>query len=365
MSLKTKSCCFRSCPPPDGNRSKRRALLPLLAVLLLLSACSPRPEPDDSLRIGVALYTQDDTFISTVAQNLEWLAQDEESRIGQKITLLISDSRSNQTTQMDQVDRFLNRGCDVLCVNLVDRTAAAVIVDKAEAAGVPLIFFNRQPVDEDIQRWEQTFYVGASAPESGTLQGQLVLDAWNRDRERLDRNGDGVLQYVMLEGEPGHQDSLLRTEYAIKALTDGGVEVERLARDTANWNRAQAAARTRQWLEDFGDPIEVILSNNDDMALGAIDALSETDRELEDWPLIVGVDATAPAQEAIASGLLYGTVLNDSRGQAQAMLDLALALYAGDDPAQAVDLEDEHYVWLPYRQVTKENLPQLPAQYNS
>lgn len=166
----------------------------------------------------------------------------------------------------------------------------------------------------------------------------------------------------MLEGEPGHQDSLLRTEYAIKALTDGGVEVERLARDTANWNRAQAAARMRQWLEDYGDQIEVILSNNDDMALGAIDALSETDQELEDWPLIVGVDATAPALEAVAAGQLYGTVLNDAKGQAQAMVDLALALYTGEDPAQAVALEDGHYIWLPYRQVTREDLTQLPAQ---
>ena len=355
MRLKIKSCSSRSCRPPGGERR-----LLLLVALLLLSACSPRQEPDDRLRIGVALYTQDDTFISTMAQNLEQLVQEEESRIGQKITLFISDSRSNQTTQMDQVDRFLNRGCDVLCVNLVDRTAAAVIVDKAAEAEVPLIFFNRQPVDEDIQRWDQTYYVGASAPESGTLQGRLVLDAWQSGRDRLDRNGDGVLQYVMLEGEPGHQDSLLRTEYSIRAVTDGGVEVERLARDTANWNRAQAAARTRQWLEEYGDQIEVILSNNDDMALGSIDALSETDRALEDWPLIVGVDATAPALEALAAGQLYGTVFNDGRGQAQAMLDLALALYTGADPAQAVELEDGHYVWLPYRPVTREDLTQLP-----
>ena len=354
MRRKIKSCCSRLC-----RRRGVRGLALLLAALLLPS-CAPRQEQDDGLRIGVALYTQDDTFISTVSQNLEQLAQEEESRINQKITLLISDSRSNQTTQMDQVDRFLNRGCDVLCVNLVDRTAAAVIADKAEAAGVPLIFFNRQPVDEDIQRWDQIYYVGASAPESGTLQGQLVLDAWRDDQERLDRNGDGVLQYVMLEGEPGHQDSLLRTEYSIKALTDGGVEVERLARDTANWNRAQAAARTRQWLEDYGDQIEVILSNNDDMALGAIDALSETGRELEDWPLIVGVDATAPALEALVAGQLYGTVFNDSKGQAQAMVDLALALYTGQDPAQAVELEDGHYVWLPYRPVTRDDLTQLP-----
>lgn len=354
MRLKIKNCSSRSCRPRGG----KRRLLPLLLALLLLSACSPRQERDDSLRIGVALYTQDDTFISAMAQDLEQLVQEEENRIGQKITLFISDSRSNQTTQMDQVDRFLNRGCDVLCVNLVDRTAAAVVVDKAAEAGVPLIFFNRQPVDEDIQRWDQTYYVGASAPESGALQGQLVLDAWHSGRERLDRNGDGVLQYVMLEGEPGHQDSLLRTEYSIRAITDGGVEVERLARDTANWNRAQAAARVRQWLEDYGEQIEVILSNNDDMALGSIDALSETDRELEDWPLIVGVDATAPALEAVAAGQLYGTVFNDSRGQAKAMVDLALALYTGADPAQAVELEDGHYVWLPYRPVTREDLAQ-------
>ena len=123
MRLRTKSCCFPSLPK----------LLPVLLSLVLLSACGGGERPDDSLRIGVALYSQDDTFISALAQDLAQLAQEEEGRIGQKITLLISDSRHNQTTQMDQVDRFLARGCDVLCVNMVDRTGAAVIVDKAEA----------------------------------------------------------------------------------------------------------------------------------------------------------------------------------------------------------------------------------------
>ena len=160
----------------------------------------------------------------------------------------------------------------------------------------------------------------------------------------------------MLEGEPGHQDALLRTEYTIQTITDQGIEVERLARDTANWNRAQAAARIASWLEEFGDQIEVVLSNNDDMALGAIDALKETGRPLKDWPLIVGIDATAPALEAVEAGQLYGTVFNDSRGQAQAILDLAMALCHGEDPAGAVELVDGHYVWLPYQLVTRENL---------
>ena len=329
----------------------------LLALLLPLAACGGQEAEADTLRIGVALYTQDDTFISTVAQHLERLTQEAEERTGLKITLFMQDGRSSQATQMDQVDRLLSRGCNVLCVNIVDRTAAAVIVDKAEAEGVPLIFFNRQPVDEDIQRWDQVYYVGASAQESGTLQGLLVLGAWEQSRETLDRNGDGILQYAMLEGEPGHQDSLLRTEYSIKALTDAGVEVEKLVSDTANWNRAQGAARTAQWIAEFGDRVEVIFSNNDDMALGAIDALlsAAPDR----WPLIVGVDATEPALEAVAAGHLYGTVFNDGRGQAQAMLDLALALHGGKDPAEAVEMTDGHYIWLPYRPVTHEDLEQF------
>ena len=351
MSLTTKNCSSRS-------PLNRLAVL-LLSALLLLSACGARQQsPEvDTLRVGVALYSQDDTFISTVVQDLERIAQETERASGVKITLSVVDGRSNQTTQLEQVDRFLSRDYDVLCINIVDRTAAAVVIDKAEAEGVPLIFFNRQPVDEDIQRWDQIFYVGVSAQGNGALQGQLVLDAWLARQEELDRNGDGVLQYVMLEGEHGHQDALLRTEYSIKTLTDAGVEVEKLASDTANWNRAQGTAKTEQWLEEFGRSIEVIFSNNDDMALGAIDALKEA--QVDPMPLIVGVDATAPALEAVAAGDLYGTVLNDAEGMAQTMIDLALSLWSGDDPADTVALEDGHYVWLPYREITRDTLSQF------
>ena len=193
MRPRIKNCCSRSCRPPAGKWAAA------LALALLLTGCGG--QKDDTLRIGAALYTQDDTFIASMAQNLEWMVREAESGTGQQITLFIADGKSSQSTQLDQVDRFLARGCDVLCVNLVDRTAAAVIADKAEAEGVPLIFFNRQPVEEDIQRWDRIYYVGADARESGELQGKLVLDAWRADQEALDRTGDGVLQYVMLEGE--------------------------------------------------------------------------------------------------------------------------------------------------------------------
>lgn len=357
--IQTIKSCFSRLHPD------RLTAVVLAAALLLtgLAACgSGQGGEAKTLRVGVALYDQEDTFITTIAPNMERMAQEAEREEGIKLTLFTTDGKSNQTTQLEQVDRMLDRGCDVLCVNIVDRTAAAVVVDKAEEAEVPLIFFNRQPVAEDIQRWDRTYYVGTRAEEGGSFQGELVLDAWLTDREHLDRNGDGVLQYVMLEGERGHQDTLLRTEYSVKVLTDAGVPVEKLASDTANWNRGEAAAKMERWLAEFGPEIEVVFANNDDMALGAIDVFKSAGAEL---PLVVGVDVTAPALEAMKAGDLYATVLNDAQGIARAMMDLVLALNRGEDPAQTMELEEGHYVWLPCQKVTQQNLEDFLAIYRT
>lgn len=337
-------------------KRRRIGVVLVLSVLLLgLCGCGEgRNTP--TIRVGVALYLQEDTFLSTVMQNLQQLALTRETELGVKINLNITDARSSQASQNEQVDQFLQQGCDVICVNLVDRTAAAVIVDKAQAAGVPIVFFNRQPVEEDLARWDQAYYVGSKADRAGILQGQIVLDAWEKDPAALDRNGDGVLQYVMLEGEPGHQDALLRTEYCVKTLSDAGVAVEKLASDNADWVRGQATLQMQQWLEAFGDAIEVVFANNDDMALGAIDACLSAGMKEAELPFIVGVDATPPALEAVAAGTLKGTVQNDAAGQAESILDLCCALARGVDPSSAVALEDGKYVWLEYTAVTSDNL---------
>ena len=338
------------------RRTKRTAALLTLAALILgLCGCAGSPETP-TIRVGVALYLQEDTFLSTVVQNMEQLARSREEAMGIKINLNLADARSSQASQNEQVDRFLQQEYDVICVNLVDRTAAAVIVDKAQSAGVPLIFFNRQPVEEDLDRWDQAYYVGSKADRAGILQGQIVLEAWKKDPAALDRSGDGVLQYVMLEGEPGHQDALLRTEYCVKTLVDAGVAVEKLDSNNADWSRGQATLRMQQWLETYGDEIEVVFANNDDMALGAIDACLAAGRTEAELPFIVGVDATPPALEAVAQGTLKGTVQNDAAGQAESILDLCCALARGREAASAVELEDGKYVWLEYTAVTAENL---------
>lgn len=331
------------------------AALALLFAMLAASGCGGAKERT-TVRVGVALYRQDDTFISTVAQQLEQRFQEEEQARGIQINLSLADGRGSQSVQNEQVDRFLEQGYDILCVNIVDRTAAAVIIDKAQTADVPVIFFNREPVMEDLNRWKHAYYVGSKADRAGWLQGGIVLDAWRADQAALDRNGDGVLQYVMLEGEAGHQDALMRTEYSVEALQQAGVPMEKLARYNADWQRGQAKIRMAQWLEEFGGSIELVLSNNDDMALGAIDACLEAGQAPEELPFVVGVDATPAALEAVEAGMLQGTVQNDAAGQAAGILELARALLDNTDPAKTVKMENGTYVWLAYSTVTRENL---------
>ncbi|MFQ7238674.1 MAG: substrate-binding domain-containing protein [Roseburia intestinalis] len=117
--------------------------------------------------------------------------------------------------------------------------------------------------------WTRLYYVGAQAFESGIMQGELAAEAFLTDQS-LDKNGDGIFQYVVLEGEAGHQDAIVRTEYSVSTMIDSGVEVEKLGYAIANWNRAQAQTKMAQLMSQFGDSIELVIANNDDMALGAM-----------------------------------------------------------------------------------------------
>ncbi len=338
------------------RRWTRRAVAGLAAVLLFLPLYSCRGETNsgkvDTIKIGVAVYRKDDTFIASLAGYLEQIAKKKELESGKKIVLNIVDAQSSQALQNDQVDSFISHNYDVICVNEVDRTASAVIVNKAKAANIPLIFFNREPVEEDIRMWSHAYYVGADAAQSGRLQGEIVVNAWKKDKT-LDKNGDGKLQYVMLEGEQDHQDALLRTEYSLKAITGAGIHVEKLGDDIANWQRAQAASKMTQWLQKYGSRIEVVLANNDDMALGAIDAI--TAQNMESKPIVLGIDATQQGLKAIDNGTMFGTVFNDAIGQAQAIFDLSYSYATGGTPGSAMKMQSGRYVRVPYRVVTKEN----------
>lgn len=281
-------------------------------------------------------------------------AADKEEATGVAINVELMDASQSQLTQNEQVKSLIEKGCDVICVNLVDRTEPTTITDLAENKQVPIIFFNRELVAEDLERWSELYYVGADALQSGVLEGELAANAF-KTNAKMDKNGDGICQYVVLEGEAGHQDSIVRTEYSVNTLIENGVEAEKLGYAMANWNRAQAQTKTAALLTQFSGKIELIIANNDDMALGAIDALRDSQIPREDWPGVVGIDGTDAGLLAVENGEMLGTVYNDKEGQAREMLNLAFAIATNGDK-DSIPLIDGKYVRTPYHKVTQENV---------
>lgn len=331
------------------------ALILTVGAFFLNPAPKKMEEEKKTLRIGVTLYRGDDPFINNIRSRLEEKAKRYEIATGIKVVLEVADPKGNQNTQNSQVERFLSLGYDAICVNMVDRSAASYVITKAMDANIPVVFFNREPVEADMERWERLYYVGENAKESAVLQGNILVDAYRENPQSLDLDGNGKVSYVLLEGESSHQDSLIRTEWSVQTLKNGGVPIEKLTGGIANWDRSQAAALMDQWLEEHPREIEVILCNNDEMALGAIDALT---RSGDSRPVkVVGIDGTPQGMEAVENGTLFGTVLCDSEEYAEVIFEIAAAEALGQKAEEAVSLKNEKYYECRQKPLTESSLP--------
>ena len=334
---------------------KKTLLMIILCGMLLfgLSGCGETStDTAGKVQVGVTYYNQTDTFLGELIDCFKTSL--EEHNTGElEVTAMVREAAGSEKTQNEQVRELIDAGCNVLCVNLVDRADPSEIIDMARESDIPLIFFNREPVEEDMLQWEQTYYVGAPARQSGQMQGELAADVI-RDGG-VDRNGDGRIQYVILEGEADHQDAIIRTESVVNTLQEKGVELEKLDYQIANWNRAQAQNRMRQMIGQFHDEIELVLSNNDDMAMGAVDAYNALNYTEENRPVFFGVDGTAVGLQAVKDGDLAGTVYNDKEAQANVMAQLSVALVTGEG-LDAIAFENERYIYVPYLKVDQENV---------
>lgn len=329
----------------------RKIILGSFLCINTLCGCSSTEEAtDDKIRIGITVYYQYDTFISSIVNEVNHQVDQDKGTV----VVTVKDAEQSMTKQEQQVKSLIEDGCDVICVNLVDRTSPTKIIDTAKKNNIPIIFFNRELVEEDLQRWDQLYYVGAPAMQSGEIEGEIASEAILTD-ESTDKNGDGKIQYYILEGEMSHQDAIVRSEYSVQTIEEAGVSLERLGYAIANWDRAQAQTKTAQALLQYGTSIELILANNDDMALGAIDAYKAEGIAQEDYPVIVGTDGTDVGLQAIQEGSLTGTAYNDAIGQADAMYQLAKALAKGES-LDNLGLKDNKYIRIDYQKITSENV---------
>ena len=291
----------------------------------------------ENAKIGISIYQFTDNFMTLYRTELvRYLTED----LGfNPDNVIVQDGKNDQAEQTNQINNFITDQVDVMILNLVQSSSAPQVTDMCNEAGIPVVYINRQPDETESDRWAsdglKATYIGADARQSGTFQGEEILETENKG----DINGDGKVSYIMVQGDPENIDAQYRTEYSIKALTDAGVEVDELLLQRGDWDQAKGQQIVQDALTQYGDDVEVVFCNNDAMALGALQAIQAAGRTVGKDIYLVGVDALTDAVQNIVDGNFTGTVFNDYFSQAQGAANLAVKFLKGEevDPVNMVD----------------------------
>lgn len=300
-------------------------------------------------KVGVCIYQFSDNFMTLFrGELLSYM----ESLGFSADNITIVDGANDQATQTNQIQNFITEGVDVLIINPVNSSSAATITDMVTAANIPLVYINREPDADEEQRWTDdnmnVTYVGCDAKQSGTFQGEIIADL---GLDTIDMNGNGKIDYIMIEGDPENVDAQYRTEYSVKALEDAGFEVNCLDDEVGNWDQATAQQLVANALSQYGDDVEVVFCNNDAMALGALQSIQAANRTVGKDIYLVGVDALSEALEDVIAGTITGTVFNDHISQSHSAADAAVSYITGAG--------NEHYIGCDYVKVTSDNAQEI------
>lgn len=311
------------------------------------------------IRVAVLLYKSDDPYISLVSQSLEEFQKKSEG----KVEVTFYDGKNDQAIQNKSIDSLLQDDIvDLLLLNLVDTESAQPVINKIKEKNIPVVLFNREPNNiESVRSYNKAYFVGTNPAEAGVLQGKILIDLWNKNKKAIDANGDNIMQYIMLMGERNNLEAIGRTKYSILTINDTGIKTEEIALRVCNWDESLAKDTTEALFLQNGNRIEAIISNNDAMAIGAIEALQEYGYNQGDKTktiTVIGVDAIPAAQDLIKKGFMAGSVLQDAPTMAEAMYDIGMNLVYGkapldgtqykfDDTGVAVRIPYKEYVYNP------------------
>lgn len=352
---------------------KLLAVVLTLAFALGLTACGGSSGSGKG-EVSVFYYTYSDTYISSVRSAMDKLLTD----AGLKYQNY--DANGNQTTQTEQVTTALAKGSKLLVVNVVDtgsNDAAQNIVDQAKAQNVPVIFFNRSVDESVVTSYDKSVFVGTDYEMAGHMQGEMIGKYLVENYNKLDLNGDGKISYVMFKGQEGNMEAIARTQYGVedanKVLKEAGKpELEfydasnknkYLVDQNGQWSSAAATdymgTILAQYSESNKNMVELVIANNDDMALGAISSLQTAGYNKEGAKAIpvFGVDATDAAKSAIKSGAMVGTIKQDADGMAEAIIAIAQNYFGDKDALDGLDSNNLVGKWrvnIPYHTYTGE-----------
>jgi inositol transport system substrate-binding protein len=312
----------------------RRLLISTAAIASIAGGASAET-------IGVSMALFDDNFLTVLRNGMIEYAESLEG-----VDIQVEDAQNDVARQLDQINNFIASGVDAIIVNPVDTSATEAMSAAAAAAGTPLVYVNREPINVDNLPDKQAF-VASDERESGTLETIEVCDI-------LAAAGKDPANVYVMMGELSNQAAVQRTADIHDVIEAGkcAVEINIIDEQTANWSRDEAQDLMTNWLST-GEPFDALISNNDEMAIGAIQAMKAAGIGMDDV-VVGGVDATQDALLAMAAGELDVTVFQDAAGQGVGAVDAALALARGE--------QVEQKVYVPFQLVTPENMQEFTTQ---
>lgn len=332
----------------------RKNYILLILFMFTLSSCST----DDS-QVSVFIYDENDPYVYNFAQQITNKSNDAYN---------IYYSKNSQVIQNQDIMTSIEADANLMIINPVDRLSSYVIIEKLKVVDIPVIFFNREPLKKDLDLWDEAYYIGAPAEQPGIFQAEMIMELFGdnpNNLNELDVNNDNIIQIVLLKGEQGHQDAEARTKSVIDEFQKQGFNVEVLTIKSASWNRDKASIAMQEIIDDYANEFEVVISNNDAMAIGAIETLITNNYFLDDnedgllnkkdesWIPVIGVDGLSQAVDYIESGHMYGTIINDTDAMVDAMIDLANAILNDLDRTDLIyPLVDDTYIWINYEKYT-------------
>lgn len=331
-------------------------------LVLSLLACSDnanlnKKSKESSANIGVAhCCSPSDVYMYKAYENIKNSAQ---RYPNVRLDTFVADD--DQHLQEQQIEQLIASDLEALLMTLVidksqEKSYYKQIIERVKAAKIPVVFYVIKINQSNFDAFNQAYYVGSIPAQSGILQGELIVKNW-QSNPQWDLNGDGVIQYVVLKGRPGNPDAEGRTKWVAATIENypgKGIKAERLDVVSANWRKAEAQTIVNDWMgSPLGQQIEVIIANNDDMALGAIAALEAKGLSRP----VFGVDALPQALQAIRDGKMVATVKQDVEQQAAEAFNLALNL-ATDTPLNAdTDYKIvQHELMVPYIAIDRDNV---------
>ncbi len=344
-----------------------KKLLSLIMVLcLLMGATAVLAEAEKKeLDIRALVWKYDDTYGSTVRAGMEKWVAEYEKELGLKINFKMYDAADDMAKQIEQATILTSEKPDFVIINLAEVTNGQVLVDMFTQAGIPFLFYNKQPSQDTVQSVlvdTKTIFIGTLARQAGDMQGEILADLYKAN-PAIDLNGDGVLQYVMLMGEPQNDEAIARSRYSVETAEANGLKMEQIGETlVCNWDQALAQdAINAVWAANPDGKIEVIFANNDMMALGAVAALNgynwNTGREGDPKVTIIGVDAVDSALESIKAGGMTATVQQDGDAMGRANVRIAINGALGKewlDGTEYTYTDDPfHCIRIPYAKITE------------